>query len=128
MGDSFGALLAATASALLREHDRFVLTIPMLRSYHAMLPPEGNSTEEPLIIDDTPSSAPRGEQMALLNEVYDRFGGPWFDRDVISILRDRPPRQLLIVYREADPKGSVERIPELLELGRGVYRTSPVAG
>jgi hypothetical protein len=47
---------------------------------------------------------------------------------VISILKPNSPRNLFVVYREKDPKSSVERMPELLSLGGGRYRTLPLPG
>lgn len=129
VGDSFGSLLAAAASRLLREGDRLILERPMLNSYHALLPPEGNRLTAPLIVDgETVTDKSLEEQSALANQTFERFAGPWLDRDVISILKPAPPRNLLVIYREKDPKSSVERMPELLALGRGRYRALPLPG
>jgi pimeloyl-ACP methyl ester carboxylesterase len=129
VGDSFGSLLAAAAAPLLREEDRLLLARPMLRSYQALLPPGGNWVTEPVIIDGVPvTDKPLEEQSALVKETFERFAGPWIDRDVISILKPAPPRNLLVIYREKDPKSSVERMPELLSLGGGRYRTLPLPG
>jgi pimeloyl-ACP methyl ester carboxylesterase len=129
VGDSFGSILAAAASRLLREEDRLILERPMLRSYHALLPPEGNRLTGPMNIDGNPvTDKSLEEQSAQMNEIFERFAGPWLDRDVISILKPNPPRNLLVIYREKDPKSSVERMPELLALGGGRYRTLPLPG
>jgi pimeloyl-ACP methyl ester carboxylesterase len=129
VGESFGSILAAAASRLLREDDRFVLSRPMLRSYNALVPPEGNQVTGPIVIDGVPvTDKPLGEQSALMNETFERFAGPWLDRDVISILKPNPPRNLFVVYREKDPNSSVERMPELLSLGGNRYRTLPLPG
>lgn len=129
VGESFGSIIAAAAAPLLREEDQLLLSRPMLRSYHALLPPEGNGLTGPLVIDGVlATDKPLEEQKALMNETFDRFAGPWLDRDVISILKPRPPRNVLVIYREKDPKGSPERMPELLSLGGGRYRTLPLPG
>jgi pimeloyl-ACP methyl ester carboxylesterase len=129
VGDSFGSLLAAAAAKSLRRQDRLVLSRLMLKSYHALLPPEGNQVAAPIAIDGVVATDKSlEEQSALANETFDRFGGPWLDRDVISILKPKPPRNLLVIYRERDPKSSVERMPELLALGAGRYRTLQLPG
>ncbi len=129
VGDSFGSLIAAAASRLLGEGDRLILSRPMLRSYHALLPPDGNRLAGPIGINGKiVTDKTLEEQSALMNETFERFAGPWLDRDVISILKPSPPRNLLVIYREKDPKGSPERMPELLSLGGGRYRTLPLPG
>lgn len=129
VGDSFGSILAAAAARLLSENDHMILARPMLRSYHALVPPEGNQVTGPVVIDGKPvTDKTLDEQSALMNETFERFAGPWLDRDVISILKPNPPRNLLVIYREKDPKSSVERMPELLSLGGGRYRTLPLPG
>lgn len=129
VGDSFGSLIAAAASRVLREGDRLILERPMLRSYRALVPPEGNRVIGPIIIDGKPvTDRSLEEQSALMNETFERFAGPWIDRDVISILKPSPPSNLLVIYREKDWKSSVERMPELLSIGGGRYRTLPLPG
>lgn len=129
VGDSFGSIPAAASARLLSENDQMILARPMLRSYHALVPPEGNRVTGPITIDGKPvTDKSLDEQSALANETFERFAGPWLDRDVISILKPSPPRNLLIIYREKDPKSSVERMPELLSLGGGRFRMLPLPG
>lgn len=129
VGDSFGSLLAAAAARVLRGEDRLIIERPMLRSYRALVPLEEVLIDAPVIQDGAPvtDKSPQ-ERSDLVKDTLERFAGPWLDRDVISILQSNPPRNLLVIYREKDPKSSVERMPELLALGAGRYRTLPLPG
>lgn len=129
VGESFGSILAAATARALREDDRLLLALPMLRSYRALVPPEGNRVTGPIVIDGKPvTDKSLDEQSALANETIERFAGIWLDRDVISILKPNPPRNLLVIYREKDPKSSVERMPELLSLGQHRYSALALPG
>lgn len=122
VGDSFGAVLAAATAARLRRSDRLILQNPLLRPPSIAGPPPdavlaGAAPEGYDRIEDVPPDA----RQELAGKAFRGFMADWLDRDLISILRDRPPRRMLVVYGDRDSRIGLERMPELLTLGGQRY-------
>lgn len=126
MGESFGALLAGAAASTLRRSDRLILENPLLLSPRQRSPLPNEPGEPPMATavfkgDDIMKGLSTEQQNELIIKTYHAFMADWLDRDLISILRDRPPHRMFVIYGDRDSRIGLERMPELLGLGGRRY-------
>lgn len=130
-GTSYGAFLAATMAPKLRAADRLVLHNPILRPLRAVLPGPGADTSKPMIIDGPVADLSAEEKTRLSTEALTGFFRQWLEKDLISVLRARPPRHLFVIYGDSDQRIGMERIGDLLKLATAsplVLKNSDHAG
>lgn len=126
VGESFGALLAGAAASTLRRSDRLILENPLLLSPRQRAPLPNEPGEPPIASaivkgDDIMKGLSTEQQNELIIETYNAFMADWIDRDLISILRERPPHRMFVVHGDRDSRIGLERMPELLGLGGRRY-------
>lgn len=117
-GESYGGFLAAAVAGRLRSSDKLVLHGPMLNSFGQLMRAAPKLIGGPIRLNDViPEHLSLDEQNDLFRKILVRFYGDWGDRDVVSLLAPRPPRNMLVVYGEQDEKMGIEHLPALLALG-----------
>jgi pimeloyl-ACP methyl ester carboxylesterase len=126
VGESFGALLAGAAASTLRRSDRLILENPMLLSPRQRTPLPKGAGEPPMATMvvkgvDLMNGLSAEQQNELIVKTYNVFMADWLDRDLISILRGRPPHRMFVIYGDSDSRIGLERMPELLTLGERRY-------
>ncbi|MFL6844019.1 MAG: alpha/beta fold hydrolase [Allosphingosinicella sp.] len=116
-GESYGALLAAAARHL-RATDKLVLIGPILKSIEQLTRSAPKLLAAPLTFTGSdPHNLSMDEQEALTRKVFERFYGAWFDRNIVSILSARHPRDMLVIYGDKDEVIGLDLMPPLLALG-----------
>lgn len=117
-GESYGGFLAAAVAGHLRSSDKLVLHGPMLRPFGQLMRAVPKASFGPILLnDEIPEHLSLDEQDKLSRKMLARFYGPWAERDLVSLLAPRPPRNMLVVYGEHDQKMGLEHLPALLALG-----------
>lgn len=117
-GESYGGFLAAAVAGELRPSDKLVLHGPMLKPFGQIMRASPKLIGGPLRLNDViPGHLSLPEQNDLSRDILRRFYGTWGDRDVVSLLSGRPPRDMLVVYGDRDEKMGLEHLPALLALG-----------
>ena len=129
LGDTTGALLAAAAAGHLRTSDKLVLQGPWLKPLRQAFKGDENLVGGPVPIDDAAAENLRlEEQLAYSNRLLNRFYGAWGERDLIAVLAANPPRDMLVVYGDKDDETGLERLPDLLTVGRQHHRSLVLRG